>query len=255
MTLIYENLLSPFIEDAGTLTIGFFDGMHKGHKELLQKVKENPLGKTAVITFWNHPSTFFTRKDLGLISSRSQRLELLEKEGIDVIYVFSFDKAFSEKSYSSFLQEIRKKFPFKRLVLGKGSTFGKNREGTKENLLSFGKDEGFEVKYVDLKKEKEVISSSLVRSFLEKKELTKVEELLERPFSLYLSRILSCTPEKMGFELEDISALKEGEYAFEIPSLSYKSTLFYQKKRVEMKPVPFVLNLPLEIRVKSSNKL
>lgn len=138
------------------LTIGNFDGVHRGHQKLLRQA-------TVAVTFSNHPVEFFTGKKVPLLCTLEERLDKIEACGITAVLVLPFDRALSELSYKEFLEMLRTKIPFTKIVLGQGATFGKGCEGRPENLRKLG----IAVEYIPKETlDGAVISSGQIRQWL-----------------------------------------------------------------------------------------
>jgi len=156
------------------LTIGFFDGVHLGHQALLQTLKEHP--HSTILTFENHPKEFFSPPGPKLLLSTNKRLGIL-KEYADQVIVFPFNEEFASMSYSELLSQ----FDISTLILGKGATFGKNREGNEVNIKKYAEESGFRVQYIPkLIKNEKTISSSLIRDLLTNKNIHLAHQLLGR---------------------------------------------------------------------------
>ena len=168
-----------------TITIGNFDGLHLGHKEVLQAASQSghPL---LAITFSNHPSTVLHPKNpVPLILTRTHKTMLLEEAGIDVLLEIPFTKEFSLQSASEFLTSLHKKIPFKRLVLGHDATLGHDKQGDKKTICALAEDLAFEVAYVEeVMVEGNPLSSSRIRKLIQQGELKKASDLLGRPYSI-----------------------------------------------------------------------
>ncbi|SCA62953.1 Riboflavin biosynthesis protein RibF [Chlamydiales bacterium SCGC AG-110-M15] len=171
------------------LTIGNFDGVHKGHlfvlKHLEQTAKKlNAL--TAVLTFSNHPSSILKAKEpVELICSLENKLRLFHTHKIDFAIAIPFDHSLSQSSAHDFIKSLRKHVPFSALVFGSDTAFGKNREGDKSTVRKLAHDEGFTVEYLDKVKIDEAdISSSRIRELIKSGKFKAVSELLGRPYSI-----------------------------------------------------------------------
>ena len=104
-------------------TIGYFDGIHLGHKEIVKRMITDAKlnnGKTVRITFWPHPRTVLQENtSVELILSESQKINLLKKMGIDILYEIEFTKEFSKISASSFIKEyLENKLKINKLIIG-----------------------------------------------------------------------------------------------------------------------------------------
>jgi len=155
--------LSPSI-----LTIGNFDGVHRGHQKLLKNAD-------VAVTFSNHPAQFLTGKKIPILCTLEERLNKMESCGIKCTLVLPFDKKLSALSYKEFLEMLRKKIPFTKLVLGEGATFGKGCEGTPENLRKLG----VTVEYINKETlDGTVISSGQIRKWLSEGDVSRSEQAL-----------------------------------------------------------------------------
>lgn len=173
------------------LTIGTFDGVHRGHQEVLRKTVETAKelhSVPAVLTFSNHPAEILRPDQAPLrLISLLHRLKLIEAAGIKKLYVVPFTYEFSQQTAEEFLEELLHRLPIKALILGYDSAFGRNREGTCEFLKPFAKAHRFDVIQVEEKTcEEEIVSSRLIRQKLREGHLAVVEKLLNRPYSLFL---------------------------------------------------------------------
>jgi riboflavin kinase / FMN adenylyltransferase len=181
------------------VTIGNFDGVHLGHQSILNKINslKSCDGKSLVMTFKNHPKTVLRPKDpLFLISSFQHKLKLLENYDVDFVLAPEFNLEFASQTPQDFLRWLHKLLGFSYLVLGPDARFGKNREGSPEIVQSESAKLGFELIYLPrCKKEKQSISSSLIRQTIEQGDFKKLEIFLGRPYSL-LSKV--CTGKGKG---------------------------------------------------------
>lgn len=187
------EIIRPLTEkttEPTVLTIGNFDGVHLGHQKILKHVKEVSAQKNAkscVLTFENHPSTILRPEEpIPLLCSLKHRLKLIEEQGIDRVILLPFTKELSEYSAETFLKKIQEMLPLTDLILGYDSTIGKAREGDQNTVKALAQTLHFSVEYVAEEKLGDmVISSSAIRSFLQKGDLQMVKNLLGRSFSFY----------------------------------------------------------------------
>jgi riboflavin kinase/FMN adenylyltransferase len=122
------------------LTVGNFDGLHQGHLEIINKVKDIAKEKklsSALLTFQPHPLSFIKKnyqQDF-IITNLATKIDIIKKLGIDYLIILKFDKNFADISAKDFIDEILiKKLNTKHLVIGYNFNFGKNREGNIETL-------------------------------------------------------------------------------------------------------------------------
>lgn len=171
------------------LTIGNFDGMHRGHCAVLRKVKAvaGSAGQSAVITFRNHPSEIL-RPDQAVcfLCSLIHRLRMLEEFGIDELILLTFTKRLAQHNAAFFIENLRQTIPFTHLILGHDATLGRDRQGDRSTMQEIGDRWGFTVQYIEeYRFEGKAVSSSRIRTALQQGDLTQVEELLDRPYSIY----------------------------------------------------------------------
>lgn len=193
MKVLHNLLEIPVVEgkspDIG-VTIGNFDGVHVGHRQLLKKIKSdcdaNSL-KFVVVTFTPHPQKILKPgKERFLISSYEQRRNLLQKLGVDYLVEISFDRDFSTLSPEDFLQKYLLIYAqLKTIYLGYDFAFGANKQGHHELVQSIATDRGIEVEIQPKFEYKGItVSSSLIRERLISGKIDEVEEILGRPFHL-----------------------------------------------------------------------
>ncbi|MBU0973160.1 MAG: bifunctional riboflavin kinase/FAD synthetase [Proteobacteria bacterium] len=141
------DLISSPYKNA-VITIGNFDGVHKGHQALFHQVMEkaDEIGGIAVaVTFEPHPLRALGISSPPLITRYDQKKELIEQSGIDVLICIPFDKAFSAITAHDFIEKILvKKIGMKGIIIGEDYSFGKDRTGNIDLLKSEGKRLGFE---------------------------------------------------------------------------------------------------------------
>jgi riboflavin kinase/FMN adenylyltransferase len=172
------------------LTIGNFDGVHKGHLALFDKVKERAkaiAGQSVVMTFEPHPLKIMRPADgPQLITHTGQKLELIEKAGIDVIVCVSFDREFAAIPARDFVNNILvKKIGIKEIVVGYDYTFGHNREGDINLLREIGNDFGFVVHLVGpIEIDHTLVSSTSIRRLVQEGRLEEARVLLGRDFEV-----------------------------------------------------------------------
>ena len=207
------------------ITIGNFDGVHKGHQFLLKKMKEKTKGSTIVITFKNH-STEITKKNAQkTIFDLNTKLFTLGKIGIDYVVILDFNKQLKEKKFDDFLLEIYRFIPFSYLFLGKGAEFGKEKKGNEKTLKLLSQKIGFEAIFIDLLQDKsQNFSSNRIRQELEKKNFEKVQRLLGYPYFIYHKGYLEKSLIKMPqYYLLNLSIknsfLKDGKYSVTLQNL------------------------------------
>ena len=172
------------------LTIGNFDGVHKGHLALFDTVKERAKaigGQSVVMTFEPHPLKVMRPADgPRLITHTGQKLELIEKAGIDIIVCVSFDREFAAIPARDFIENILvQKIGIKEIVVGYDYTFGHNREGDINLLREIGDKRGFVVHLVGpIQIDQALVSSTSIRRMIQEGRLAEAKVLLGRDFEV-----------------------------------------------------------------------
>ncbi len=188
---IYHGLEDFTRLDTAVVTSGTFDGVHVGHRKILARVKECAIGcngETVVITFWPHPRLVLHPEDtsLKLLNTFEEKAELLKEEGIQHLIRIPFTKEFSQLSGQEFITQILvHTIGTKKLVIGYDHHFGKNREGSFEQLKANGPEYGFEVEEIPRQEVDRLgVSSTAIRKALEEGDIETATHLLGRPYSL-----------------------------------------------------------------------
>lgn len=187
--LIVRNSPDFRLEVPTVVTIGTFDGVHLGHQKILQRladIKSQTGLRTLVLTFDPHPRKvlFPEQKDLKLLTSVPERLELLEQKGVDITVVYPFTSAFSETDSSYYIEHILlKQLQVRYLVIGHDHRFGRHRSGNFETLQDYANRGHFfleEIPAQDL--DQIAVSSSKIRKALEDDQLELANRYLGHPY-------------------------------------------------------------------------
>ncbi len=171
------------------VTLGNFDGVHRGHRELLeQAARQARQGglPAAVVTFDPHPTVIVApeRKPL-LLMTLAQRLAKFEASGMDLAWVIPFSRAFSELSPAAFLHQIQRSLSPIELHVGKAFAFGRDRAGDLSTLEAWGLNSGCAVFSHALKApDGGHLSSTRIREALDHGEVDQAAELLGHPYAL-----------------------------------------------------------------------
>lgn len=188
MQLLRELPASPPRESA-LLTIGVFDGVHLGHRYLLEQLREAAAREGAasvVLTFTNHPRTVIRPGDcVPYITTVKDRLELLRNEGVDLVIPLTFDEELSRLQAHEFVDLLRERVNMRGLVMGSGFAMGHKRGGTPETLADMGREKGFSVTVVEpVAAQGEEVSSTVIRDAIARGDMSKACRLLGRHFLL-----------------------------------------------------------------------
>ncbi|MBL1212297.1 MAG: bifunctional riboflavin kinase/FAD synthetase [Ignavibacteriae bacterium] len=154
------------------VTVGTFDGVHQGHLniiDLLISKTEEINGESILITFDPHPRTVVSGGFKNqLLTTLDEKIELMEKFGVDEVFVINFTKEFAQTTYEEFIKKIIvDKVNAKYVVIGHDHKFGKDRNGNETKLRELAEKMNFEVSAVEAKKvDGEVVSSTKIRKAL-----------------------------------------------------------------------------------------
>lgn len=188
---IHHQSLSFPRPNQPVVTTGTFDGVHLGHKTILNRLIESARqiqGESVVITFDPHPRQVLYPNDhsLKLLQSIDEKAARLEALGVDHLLVIKFDKAFSELSSDEFIRTVLlDAIGTKKLVVGYDHHFGKNREGSFESLRKQGMIHGFSVEEIPAHDIDQVsVSSTAIRKALTLGEIKTANSYLGYPYSL-----------------------------------------------------------------------
>lgn len=156
--------------------IGNFDGIHLGHKRIIDAVKrrsEENSTRSCVITFDPHPQKVLGRKETSLIFPLGRRLEMLEATGIDAVISLNFTRELSKVSAENFVKDILLgHLKIKDIVVGPGFSFGHERKGNVDLLRSMGKIHGFNTVIAEVARvDDRVVSSSAIRDMVREGEI------------------------------------------------------------------------------------
>ncbi len=176
--------------DKAVVTTGTFDGVHKGHQTIINRLKEIAVkekGEVVVITFEPHPRiVIYNDSSIRLINSLPEKIDLLEKAGVDHLLVIPFTKEFSRTTSIDFIRNILVgKIGTKKLVIGYNHYFGRNREGSFSHLKEYGPIYGFDVEEIPAQEIDNVdISSTKIRDAIEKGEVRLANSYLGHDFTI-----------------------------------------------------------------------
>jgi hypothetical protein len=219
------------------VTIGSFDGVHKGHQQILNQLKElarKVEGESIVITFHPHPRLVVYPKDnsLQLITSIDEKVSLLERYDIDNVVVVPFTVGFSQQSADEYIQKfLVSKFQPRYIVIGYDHRFGLNRQGDINYLKWHGTQSGYEV--IEIGKhevENIAVSSTKIRNALNEGKVKDAHHLMGHRF------MLTGTVEhgnkignQLGFPTANIKVSQKNKLI--PPSGIYAVYVYHQKRR------------------------
>ena len=240
MKVIYN--IEDWKEDGIVATIGFFDGVHHGHRFLLSEMQETAKKKglpSAVITFSRHPRVVLNSDyQPKLLNSFDEKIELLSKTGIDYIIVLDFTPELASLSAHEFItDELAAKWHVRTLLIGYDHRFGHLRADGFEQYLVYGKECGIEVIKASSYSEKGLaVSSTKIRNLILQGDVAIVSQLLGYPYHLNGHVIAgNKVGRSIGFPTANITVDEKykviplhGSYAvwIEIDDMRYKGMLY-----------------------------
>ncbi|MGB1971447.1 MAG: bifunctional riboflavin kinase/FAD synthetase [Flavobacteriaceae bacterium] len=187
---VISNIDNYHALEGCSLTIGTFDGVHVGHRKIIERLVKSAKEKnhlSVVLTFFPHPRMVLQKDTrIRLIDTLEEKQQLLKALGVDVLVIHPFSKVFSRQSADEFIRDILvNAFKTEHLIIGYDHRFGRNREATVETLIDAGNTYGFSVEKIDAQDIASVnVSSTKIRTALEKGEVKKAALFLHRPFKI-----------------------------------------------------------------------
>ena len=167
------NSIQAFHSNKKTIvTIGTFDGVHVGHKKILERITHSAETldcESLVLTFFPHPRmVLHENSEMKQLNTIDEKSSLLEMAGIDNLIIHPFDKDFSRLTAEDFVKQVLiEKFNLKKIIIGHDHRFGRNRTANIDDLVVFGKTYGFEVEQISAEEIDDVaISSTKIRNAL-----------------------------------------------------------------------------------------
>jgi riboflavin kinase/FMN adenylyltransferase len=155
------------------LTLGTFDGVHIGHKKILERITQNTENgkyESLVLTFFPHPRMVLQEKsEIKLLNTISEKTKLLEETGIENLVIHPFNESFSRLTAEEFVHSILvDQFHIQKIIIGHDHRFGRNRTADINDLIAFGKEYGFEVEQISAQEIQDVsVSSTKIRKALD----------------------------------------------------------------------------------------
>lgn len=172
------------------ITIGTFDGVHIGHRKILEKVinhaKQAQL-KSAVLTFFPHPRMVLQKDaDIKLLNTLAEKKAILNKMGLDILVIHPFTRAFSRLTATEFVRDLLvNKLRSKKVVIGYDHRFGRNRTANITDLIAFGNALDFTVEEIPAQEIEAVsVSSTKIRKALEEGDVRTANEYLGYDYML-----------------------------------------------------------------------
>jgi riboflavin kinase / FMN adenylyltransferase len=172
------------------LTLGTFDGVHFGHKKILEKITQNTENgkyESLVLTFFPHPRIVLQEdSDIKMLNTIDEKIALLDQIGIQNLVIHPFDERFSRLTADEFVKNILvDQFHIHKIIIGHDHRFGRNRTANIDDLKAFGEEYNFEVEEISAQEIKEVsVSSTKIRNALNEGNVALANEYLGYDYPL-----------------------------------------------------------------------
>lgn len=255
----FKNIKPPIV------TLGNFDGVHKGHQKVLKTVKDRAKRlrlPSAVYTFEPHPLKIVApHKSPPLLTALKEKMELIKASGIDYLILARFTKEFASRHPGEFVEDVLlKQLKAKEVWVGHDYAFGKGRTGTIEYLKELGKKFGFKVSVIPAcKKGGVIISSSKIREYIRHGKVKEAAVFLGRSYAVSGKVVKGRNIGKhLGFptaniEIHNELIPKDGIYAVRVllgnqiykgaANIGFAPTFHIKKRAVEAHIINFKQNI------------
>jgi riboflavin kinase/FMN adenylyltransferase len=170
------------------LTIGVFDGVHRGHRQIIKKLVDDAHAKNSpavVLTFDPHPASVLTGKEIRLLTTPDERADILDSLGVDVVITQRFTRDLSNVSAFDYVSSLKQHLGLSHLLIGYDFALGKGREGNAPRLTEIGKELNYTVEIIPaLSDESGVISSTEIRKLISVGNVSEANKLLGYKYPL-----------------------------------------------------------------------
>jgi riboflavin kinase/FMN adenylyltransferase len=187
--MIHAHSLDQLDLQNSWLTVGVFDGVHRGHQQIIQKLTAGAHQMKApavVLTFWPHPATVLGNTVVKCLTMPDERAALLFDLGVDVVITQTFDRSVANTLANDFAVRLKQHLGMKHMLMGYDFALGKGREGDAARLSAIGRELGYDVEVIPaLSDESGVISSTEIRKLVGIGDVVDAARLLGHPFSLH----------------------------------------------------------------------
>jgi riboflavin kinase/FMN adenylyltransferase len=171
------------------LTVGVFDGVHRGHQQIIRRLTAGAHQNNAsavVLTFWPHPAIVLGRGEVKSLTMPDERAELLGSFNVDVVVTYPFDLAVANLSAREFMARLKEHLGVTHLLMGYDFALGKGREGNVTRLAELGREMGYTTEVIEaVSDESGVISSTEIRKLVSVGDVVEAAKLLGHAYSLH----------------------------------------------------------------------
>jgi riboflavin kinase/FMN adenylyltransferase len=187
--MIHAHSVDELHLEASWLTIGVFDGVHRGHQQIIRRLVEGAHTRklpAVVITFWPHPASVLGNQDVKVLTTPDERARLMSGLGVDVMIAQPFDRGLANTSAADFVARLKEHLGFERLLIGYDFALGKGRQGDAARLTEMGREMGYGVEVIPaLSDESGVISSTEIRKLVAIGNVAEAGALLGHCYGLH----------------------------------------------------------------------
>jgi riboflavin kinase/FMN adenylyltransferase len=177
----YHSLEEISIKNAW-LTIGVFDGIHRGHREIIRKLVTDAHANHApaiLLTFDPHPASVLSGQEIKCLTTPDERADLLGRLGVDIVITQPFTRDLAASTAMEYMSRIKQALDLKRLMIGYDFALGKGREGNVTRLAEIGRELGYDVEVIHaISDESGVISSTEIRKLVGTGNVSEAAKLL-----------------------------------------------------------------------------
>ena len=240
------------------LTLGTFDGVHIGHKKILKKITqntENQKYESLVLTFFPHPRMVLQEhSDIKLLNTIDEKIDLLEKIGIENLVIHPFDEAFSRLTAEEFVSNILvDRFHIQKIIIGHDHRFGRNRTANIDDLIAYGKEYGFEVEQISVQEINDIsVSSTKIRNAILEGDMALANDYLGYDYFLtgsivkgkQLGRTIGFPTANLKIEesyklipqngVYIVKSIIDGQSVFGMMNIGFNPTVDGQKQTIEI---------------------
>lgn len=185
---VYRELKKNMLKDT-SLALGVFDGVHTGHQKVIKEAVEKALDmnlKPVVVTFSEHPRQLITGIAPGVITLLSERIQLFDELGVEAVVVIDFTKELAVKTAEDYIKSVLiESLGAKSITVGYNHKLGCDKKGAGDFLKNYGIKNNIIINIIPpVKINDHIVSSSVVRGFIESGDVSSAGKFLGRPFSI-----------------------------------------------------------------------